>query len=312
MSIKASILALIALGAPLLLAAPPAYADDAKKDDAKKDDAKKAEVVDDKWDPFEDPNKTYRFIGLRFRDAILPQFMMNWFARGGRNVNVPMVGPEFITRHDHLELGIALMYADYAMDPFLFQGKGDPPTSWELVASSLKLGYVMFDILYEIPIEKRSDGKTGRFAFLIGGGIGIAGVFGTLYRSQAYPNNMAAAGNTNDPSGWSACTGAGMQGSNNLSPTYCDTRSNHYAGPGGNVYTGYTEPSWINSGSKPMIFPWIALPQLSFRYKPIKQFQTKVDLGFSSTGIFFGLSASYGIPSSSDASSSTSSGSSSK
>jgi hypothetical protein len=308
MSIKASVFALLALGAPLLLAAQPAYAgkddakkDDAKKDDAKKDDAKKDDAKkdeDDKYDPFEDPNKTYRFIGLRYRDAIAPKFIMNWFSNGGRNVNVPMVGPEFISRHDHLEIAVSLMYSDYSMDPFLFQGKSDPPTSWELVASGLKLGYAMVDILYEIPLEKRGE-KTGRFALLIGGGVGIAGVFGTLYRSQAYPNNMAAVGNMGDPSGWSACTGPGMQGTNTLSVNYCDTRTNHYAGPGGNVYTGYTENSWVNGGSKPVVFPWLALPQISFRYKPIKQFQMKVDAGFSATGFFFGLSASSFIPSSS-------------
>jgi hypothetical protein len=44
-----------------------------------------------------------------------------------------------------------------------------------------------------------------------------------------------------------------------------------------------------------MIFPWLALPQFSFRYKPIKQLQTRVDLGFSTAGIFFGLAASYGL-----------------
>ena len=86
--------------------------DDTKKD-AKDKDKDKATAVDDQFDPFEDPSKTYRFIGIRYRDAIAPQFIMHWFANGGRNVNVPMVGPEFITRRDHLEIAVALMYADY-------------------------------------------------------------------------------------------------------------------------------------------------------------------------------------------------------
>jgi hypothetical protein len=298
---------LLALGASFLLAAAPAHAaeekkdDSSKKDDAKTDDAKKADAkpttTEDKLDPFEDPNKTYRFIGLRFREAIAPKFIMNWFANGGRNVGVPMVGPEFISRHDHLEIAVALMYADYGMDPFLFQGKSDPPTSWELVASSLKLGYAMVDIMYEIPIEKKGD-KTGRVAFLVGGGVGFAGVFGSLYRSQAYPNTVAAANNPNDPSQWRACTGPGPQGGNPLSGNYCDMRSNHYAAPNGSV-TGpgaFSDPYWSSGGSKPIIFPWIALPQFAIRYKPIKQFQAKFDFGFSTSGFWFGLSASYGIP----------------
>jgi hypothetical protein len=310
---------LLALVAALFLAAAPALAagdkpatdktDDAKKDDAKKDDAKKdgdagkdkdkdkaaAGDHEDPLDPFEDPAKTYRFIGIRFRDAVAPKFIINWFANGGRDVNVPMVGPEFITRQNHLEIAIALMYADYSMDPFLFQAKTDGPTTWNLVASQLKLGYAMIDILYEIPLEKKGE-KTGRVALLIGGGVGIAGVFGTLYRSNAYPNNPAAANNTGDPTGWSPCMGFG-QGSNNPSAAgnYCS--SSTHISPSGKV-TGagsYTEPYWTNGGSLPIIFPWIALPQVSFRYKPIKQFQVKVDGGFSTTGFFFGASASYGL-----------------
>jgi hypothetical protein len=81
-----------------------------------------------------------------------------------------------------------------------------------------------------------------------------------------------------------------------LSSQYCNTRSNHYAGAGGVVANGYSEASWANGGSKPLIFPWIALPQFAFRYKPIKQFQTKFDFGFSTSGFFFGISGSYGIP----------------
>ena len=58
-----------------------------------------------------------------------------------------------------------------------------------------------------------------------------------------------------------------------------------------------------SGGDTPPIFLWAALPQISFRYKPIKQFQMKLDVGFSITGFFFGLSASSYIPSSSDSSS---------
>jgi hypothetical protein len=300
-----SAFALLALAAPLLVSAPalaagddkdkPAADKDAKKDDAKKDDGDKkdADKKDgeggDKFDPYEDPNKTYRFIGLRFRDAIAPKFIMNWFADGGRNVNVAMVGPEFITRRDHLELAVALMYADYSMDPFLFKGKSEPDTSFELVASGIKIIYGMLDVMYEVPIEKKGD-KTGRFAFLVGGGVGIGAVAGPLWRSQAYPKKAGAS--PNNPQDWGICTGV-----NTPNAAYCENPNGHFS-PGGKDITAkdsYSEPYWSAGGSKPMIFPWIALPQFSFRYKPIKQFQTKLDLGFSTTGFFFGLSASYGL-----------------
>jgi hypothetical protein len=307
MLIKAPVLALLALGAPLFFATAPALAaaaDDApatsKTDDAKKDGAvstdKVVVVEPDPYDPFEDPGKPYRFIGIRYRDAIVPKFMINWFANGGRNVNVPMVGPEFITRQNHLEIAVSVMYADYSMSPFLFQGKSDSSTTWDLVQSQLKVAYAMVDILAEIPLEKKVVGgveKTGRVAFLIGGGVGIGGVFGNLYQSQAYPNSTAAAGNTGDATQWSPCLSATQ--SNGLAGTYCNNRSNHFAGPGGVLSTGFSQPSWVNGGDKPLVYPWIALPQLSLRYKPIKQFQMKVDGGFSTSGFFFGASASYGL-----------------
>src|SRR5262249_40408498 len=119
----------------------------------------------------------------------------------------------------------------------------------------------------------------GRFDFLIGGGIGLAAVFGNLYRNQAYPNDPANL-SRDDVHQWTKCpaVGAGPSGG-----AYCDGGNKHYG--------TYDEPSWANGGSKPFVFPWISLPQLSFRYKPIKQLQTRADAGFSLTGFFFGLSA---------------------
>src|SRR5262245_40745908 len=65
-------------------------------------------------DPTEEPSKAYRFIGLRFRDIIVPKFMLNIFADGGATVNVPSGGIEFATRKDRLMFVFALQYADYS------------------------------------------------------------------------------------------------------------------------------------------------------------------------------------------------------
>jgi hypothetical protein len=48
------------------------------------------------------------------------------------------------------------------------------------------------------------------------------------------------------------------------------------------------------SSAAPDASTWISLPQLSFRFKPHKHFQSRLDAGFSVTGFFFGLSAGYG------------------
>ncbi len=263
----------------------PAPAADAKPGDAKPADA--APGAHDPNGPYEDEHKAYRFIGLRFRDVVVPQFMINIFAQGGATVNVPMVGPEFGIRRDRLEYDFAIQYADYSMKPFLFRGKSDGVESNELVASSMKLVYFTIDLLYDVPID-----PSGRFSFLIGGGVGLAPVFGSLFRTQAYPLKGT---NPNDttPAHWGYCTAAGKPNSANA-PTgipWCDGSNDHY----GTASNPHAEPSWTDGGSKPIVFPWISLPQLSFRYKPIKQLQMRADVGFSITGFFFGLSAGYGL-----------------
>jgi hypothetical protein len=243
-----------------------------------KDKDPAATAEDPIWDTVEDPTRSYKFINLRFRDVIVPKFILNIFAEGGRTVNVFTFGPEFSIRKDRMEYDIALSYADYSMDPFMFKGKEDGDDAWEMISSDMKVLYVTFDVLYGFPIDTK-----GRFTFLIGGGVGLGGVLGNLYRAQAYPadpNNL----NIEDPGTWSKCTGATAApidpGTGN---TFCDDSNDHYG--------NYDEPSWAHGGSKPFIFPWLSLPQLSFRYKPIKYMHVRADVGFSITGFYFGMSA---------------------
>jgi hypothetical protein len=260
-------------------AAEKAAADKAAKDKAEAEAA---------LDPFEDPQKTYRFIGLRYRDAVVPKFLLNAFAQGGRTVNVPMIGPELTSRRDNVEYDLSIMYADWTMSPTLFAGKSAALTDIELVQSGIRQVMITLDLLYEIPLEKK-DGRTGRYSLLIGGGVGLGFVIGPLYRAQAYPkagNN----GSNLDASQWSPCVNAASNA------VYCANPNDHYTN-GGSAVNGpnaYTEPGW-GHGYKPYLFPWLALPQVSFRYKPIKQLQLRADLGFSTAGFFFGFSAGYGL-----------------
>ncbi len=283
---------MMAIGATLFFASPALADPDTAADenaaagttsDEKTDKAKaEGDASSDggKYDPYESPDKTYHFVGLRFRDVIVPQFMINIFADGGATVNVPMFGAEYSRRRDGMEIDVALQYADYSMDPFLFKGKSDGEEAWERVSSDLKMMLVSVDLLWEVIKDKK-----GQFSFMIGGGVGIGGVFGNLYRNQVFPNSPGAS--SDDPSQWSNCVAPGQGPVAPNGASYCDAANDHYG--------NYSEPSWANGGSKPFIFPWISLPQLSFRYKPIKQLQTRLDTGFSITGFFFGLSASYGL-----------------
>lgn len=289
----AALLSLVALTAPRLAAAQ-ASADGFDKDPEDTMEARehlareggermpgekvKAPPPDDTsmYDTAEDPTKATRFVGMRFRNVILPKFMLGLFADGGSTVNVFMFGPEFSTRKDHTEFDFALQFADYSMNPALFKGQSDGPDSWEEVSSSLKALYLTLDLLYDVPIDDK-----GKLSFLFGGGVGLGFVAGNLYRNQVTPKTDGGSIDPEDTATWKRCDGPNPQNA------YCDDKNDHYG--------EYTESSWANGGSKPFIFPWISIPQLSLRYKPIKQLQTRVDTGFSLTGFFFGLSAGYAL-----------------
>jgi hypothetical protein len=277
-------LALVTFGASLLLAGP-ALAESPADGEAKEastsaeaagDNEKKAEgsgSSSDIWDTKEDPKKSYRYIGAGYRHAVVPKFILNIFADGGTTVNVPMGRLEFGSRRDRLEYIVSLSYADYSKGDMLFKGKNELDTAYERVSSDLAIIFAKFEILYEIPLDDKS-----RFALLLGGGVGIGGVIGDLYRTQVYPDTGADPG---VPSQWSNCTARNVPNAE-----YCENDNGHFG--------NYKEPSWASGGSKPFIFPWIAVPQVSFRYKPIKYLQARADVGFAiSSGFYFGASLDY-------------------
>jgi hypothetical protein len=255
--------------------------------DKKADDEAAASAAAAANDPREDPLKSYYFIGARFRNVIVPKFMLNIFADGGRTVNVFTFGPELSSRKAGIEYDIGLSYADYSMNEVLFKGKSDGNDAWEIISSDMKVLYVNIDVLFEAWKH-----ESGMFSFMVGAGVGLGGVLGNLYQTQVYPDDPTRL-NPDDPSTWNKCNGPtpGMNIDPGTGNSFCDASNTHFQING----KDYSEASWANGGSKPFIFPWLALPQLSFRYKPVKQFQARADLGFSITGFYFGLSAAYGL-----------------
>lgn len=239
-------------------------------------------------DPREDPTKSYYFVGFRFRNIIVPKFMLNIFSDGGATVNVFTFGPEFSSRKNKFEYDLGFSYMDYSMNEFMFKGKGDGNDAWEVVSSDMKVLLVNVDILYEV---WKHD--SGMFSFMVGAGFGLGGVLGNIYRTQAIPDQLDRP-NPDDVNAWTKCRShtPGMHIDPTTGNTYCDASNAHYQQDNGE---GYSEPSWANGGAKPFLAPWIALPQLSFRFKPVKQFQARADLGFSVSGFYFGLSAAYGL-----------------
>jgi hypothetical protein len=236
--------------------------------------------LDDPNDPFEKNNQTYRFVGARFRYVIIPQFYMGLFGSGGTTVGVPAFGPEFTIRKNGFEYVLSAMYASYAMDKTPFKAKTDGNDAWEIVDTDIKTLYLMSDFLWSSDISPKAS-------FLYGAGFGIAAVFGDIHRVQSMP---PPGGNINsDPNTWVACpsNAAGTGPGPGANPGTCGTDNNHYG--------NYTEPSWANGGSKPIIFPWLSV-QTGFRFKPAKQFMMRLDVGWNLlNGPFFGIAANYGL-----------------
>jgi hypothetical protein len=225
----------------------------------------RAKQAENASSPLELPNKTYYFVGLRYRGMLIPKFMMNLFGDGGTSVYANGFGPEFTIRKNNFEYVLSAWWAGYKMDPTTFKASSDPENAWEIVESKINSLYLTSDFNWTSQINPV-------FGLNLGLGAGFGFVWGDLKRVQAYKN---ASG------GYDPCIGIG-----NPNGYYCGNDNDHYG--------NYKEPNWANGGSKPIVFPWFAL-QTGLRIKPHKNFMMRVDAGWAVTGPFFGVSGNYGL-----------------
>ncbi len=272
----------------------PAVAADAKPVDEKKapiDEGLPKEAADDDTNTAEDPNKRYYFIGLRYRGTVIPQFVENLFVDEGRTVFSNSVGAEIDMRKGGQSMIPWIVYADYGMPDTLFHEKGATPTggtgtasgdagNFSVVNSSLKAIYLGLDELWSVPID-----KSHHWDFEFGFGVGVGVVFGSLQNDWVYQNpngNLVASNGTH----YSECQAFS---------TFPSCELAGHTGATIQKVGGYTEPNWFNGGAVPVIYPHISFPQLGVRYKPIKQMEARLGVGFSLTGFWFSLSADYGL-----------------
>jgi hypothetical protein len=229
--------------------------------------AKEAEKANS---PIEDPHKSYYFIGLRYRGMVLPKFMMTLFGDGGTGVYVNGLGPEFTVRKDNFEYVLSAWWAGYNMPSTRFKAAGDPPDGWEYVKANLNVVYFTSDFNWTSQI-------TPVFGLNLGLGAGFGLVTGNINRTEAYQDN---AGN------WQRCAGPSPINGQNDVNGYCDR--------GDDAQYNSNEKSWANGGSKPIVFPWLAL-QTGVRIKPHRNFMARLDFGWAITGPFFGIAGNYGL-----------------
>jgi hypothetical protein len=254
------------------------------KEGEPKKDPSTVEPPAEKWDITdveEVPGRSYFFVGLRYRGNVVPGFMLNLFVDEGKTIYTNMIGVEFDLRKDGFSLIPALSYHELGTGDLLFKQKNTPDIvgNYSLVNSGMKVVYATVDLLWSTKLSKNVE-------FEYGAGFGLGAVFGDLENSwvKQDPNGTLAADNGGR---FSRCDAVGAAG------TGCN-RADHQNSDVDKV-NGYKEPSWFNGGSKPAIFPWISVPQIGLRIKPIKQFVARVGLGFALTGFWFGINGQYGL-----------------
>jgi hypothetical protein len=231
----------------------------------------------------EDPTRTYYELGVRYRGIVLPSFVTGLFAQQAESLYFNNFGLELDIRRDGFSITPSLTYLGMGTDPINFADKSKPADyarNWSQITSQLKGIMIGGDFMWSTPID--------RTVFLeYGIGVGLAVMFGDVKVNWLYGDPNVAlfpcSSELDGPQGRSDRTGgcrSEMHDSNNNPPRV------------GN----YTEPSWVDGGSKPNVIPWLSMPQLAIRANPLPEMQARVGGGLSIIGPWFGVSLSYGFP----------------
>ncbi len=235
-------------------------------------------------DVFEKSGQKYYYIGLRYRGTIIPKAFENLFVSGGATLYSNSIGIEADLRKDGFSLIPAISYTSYGSGDILFLQKDTDSTNasnWSLVNSSLSAIYLTADLMWSVKVATTVD-------FEFGAGFGLGVLFGSLEDNWVTNANAMTPGALRGDNGqyYVACA-------NQTSGTGC-AKTDHSNAQIAKV-GHYSEPFWTGGGSVPNVFPHISIPQIGLRFKPIKQLEGRVGVGFSITGFWFGVSADYGF-----------------
>lgn len=232
------------------------------------------------FDPHERPGDERFFLGAFVRGIFAPQFIQNLFVEGGTNRLNPGAGLFFNYRKDGFNIIAEVWWASfYAQAPFHGLNETDFETEW--LESELSTVLVNFAFMWSVPIASF-------LAIELGFGLGFGGVFGNLWRTEAYPDAGSSAG-------WSPCADVGNAPNNpSAGPDYCDADPAHGGEGSYNRRDRTPEPTNFSGGVPPLWF-WVDLPRVAIRINPIRQLQLRVDAGFALYGFHFGGSLAIGF-----------------
>jgi len=225
------------------------------------------------------PPRSEVWIGAKFRGFLIPQFVMDAVGDGGTNVFAP--GGALAVTLDvkpGVDLALSLGYSNYRMGETPFKADGAPNTEWEIIDSDLQAFMAALDLMVDVPLD-----ADGNVSFRIGGAVGIGWTFlGDIHRTQAYP-----VGDPDEPDSYRKCNGPNDPAGQFRYCNQLDKDKDHY--------DGFSEPSWFDGGSRPLVYPYLSLPQLGLSWYPTDNFALDLETGLTISGLVTGLGMRLGL-----------------
>lgn len=214
--------------------------------------------------------------GARFRGYLIPTFLMNIVAEGGTTVFEPGAGLTYTHTFGRLEVVPSIAYAYYGLPATPFKANGKPDTEWEIAEADLQSLALSVELFYVAPLDAR-----GVVRLRVGAGLGIGWMMaGDLVRTQAYPKDLVPG----DPYTYAKCNGP-----NDPAGTYryCNSLDKD------KTRYGEADRAWGDGGARPIIYPWIALPEVGLSFWPDEHWGIDVDLGLTISGFMGGVGGRY-------------------
>ncbi|WP_438019669.1 hypothetical protein WMF18_11605 [Sorangium sp. So ce315] len=240
-------------------------------------------------EPTSPPRRKQRdvWLGAGFQGFFIPQIAFQLLGEGGRDVLVPGGDIALSTRLGRFDLVFSVAYARFWMPETPFKPKGHPDTDYEIVESDLQALQAGARLVWNVPLDRDEV-----FAFRLGAGLGVGWTFlGDLRRTQAYPGDAVPGDPSTfvpgDPYRYKKCRAPNDPAGSFRYCNQLDYDADHYP--------GYVEPSWFTrpkgrpQGLKPVVYPWLVLPEIGLALRPWDRVAFDLRVGASVTGVLGGL-----------------------
>lgn len=224
------------------------------------------------------PTDSEHWLGVGVRGIVMPQFLVGAFGEGGATLFFPGGEIRYARRLGSVDVEPSFSIMSFGASTFPFKPHGTPDTEWELIESDLLGMTAALDVLYRVPLD---DG--GRVEWRIGAGFGFGWAFlGEIYRWQSYPRDLAPG----DPSTYKKCKAPNDPPGSYLYCNQLDKDAERFGGP---------DAWWGDGGARPIIYPWLSLPQTGFSFRPTESLFIDLEVGVTPLGLLSHLGTRFAL-----------------